>query len=67
MAEDFEHLREKSVRSSSVYEDMDGLEGSGGGGILSQFSPIQRLILAVLVLLDIIVVGFVILSITNII
>lgn len=67
MAEDFEHLREKSVRSSSVYEDIDGFDESRGSGILSQFSPIQRLILALLVLLDIIVVGFVILSITNII
>lgn len=65
MTDEFEELRERSMRNSSVYEDLD-VETSSSGGFLSQFTPIQRLILAVLLLIDIIVVIYVILSITGI-
>ncbi len=65
--DDFDQLRERSKRSSAVHDDMDDFGSSRGGGFASQFSPIQRLILAVLVLLDVFVVGFVLLSIMGVI
>ncbi|MBK8433180.1 MAG: hypothetical protein IPL28_18620 [Chloroflexi bacterium] len=70
MADDFDldQFRQRSERRASTqaeveYED----EGSSGGGFLSQFSPVQRLVLALLVLANIVVIGFVVLSIVGII
>lgn len=60
--DEFDRLRQKTARASAVYDDMEYEEleeevGGRGGGFLGQFSPQQRLILAVLLLLDILVIG----------
>jgi hypothetical protein len=60
--DEFDRLREKTVRTSAVYDEMEYEEveaEESSGGFISQFSPTQRLILALLLLLDIaaIVVG----------
>ncbi len=62
----FDQLRDKTVRGETVDnnlaadEDMVAEENtsSSGGFSLDQFSPGQRLVLAILVILDIIVIGF---------
>ena len=66
----FDQLRDKSVRGETVdnnlaadediMEDVvaEGNTSSGGGFSLDQFSPGQRLVLAILVILNIIVIGF---------
>ncbi len=56
MDEELDSLREKSTRASSVYDDLEG-EGDSSGGILSKYSPSQRLILALLLFLDIVAVA----------
>lgn len=53
--EDEEQLRRISARTSSSQEEMDD---SGSGYSWRGFSPAQRLILAILVLLNILVIGF---------
>jgi hypothetical protein len=55
MDDDLDSLREKTIRASSVYDDLEGeAEGGGGiGGTFSGFSPLQRLILVLLVFLDV--------------
>lgn len=60
--DEFDQLRQKSVRGESLDDDLDSddaffseEESSGGSGFAwSSFSPSQRLILALLVLLNII-------------
>lgn len=61
--EDEEQLRRISARVSSSHEEMD--DGSSGGYSWRGFSPAQRLILAILVLLNIIVIGFGIMVVTG--
>ena len=63
MDDELDSLREKSTRASSVYDDLEGEEEStsSGGGFLSQYTAGQRLILAVLLLLDIVALACVIL------
>ena len=58
--EEFERLREKSMRSSTAYSEMEEPSGSSSG-----LTPSQRLIIAFLVLLNILVIGFGILVITG--
>ena len=53
MDEELDSLREKSTRASSVYDDLEGEEESGGG-FLSKYSPSQRLLLALLIFLDVV-------------
>lgn len=62
--DEFEELRQRSARASTAYEDMSLEEGSKKGGALSlsQFTPGQRLVLAILVLLNVIVGGIAILA-----
>lgn len=60
--EDEEQLRRIAARASSSHEEMDD---GGSGYSWRGFSPVQRLILAVLVLLNIIVIGFGILVVTG--
>ena len=57
-----DRLRQKSTRVSTSYNAID--EG-GSGSAWRSFSPAQRLILAVLVLLNILVIGFGILVVTG--
>jgi len=66
----FEQLRQKSARSGSMYDEMeaDGAGQSGGGSSFSwsSFSSGQRLVLALLIVIDIIAIGFGVLVMTGI-
>ncbi len=62
--DEFDHLRRKSTRGGSLDDDLDSDETffsdegngrSGGGFAWSSFTPGQRLILALLVLLNIVI------------
>lgn len=59
------NLREKSARTTAVYEDVDDIP-ENEGGVLSRFTPTQRLILAVLALVDVVVIAIVLLVITGV-
>ena len=67
MDDELDSLREKSTRASSVYDDLEGDEQpeSSGGGFLSQYTAGQKLILALLLLIDVVALAFVILVITD--
>ena len=54
--EELESLREKSVRASTVYDELEAEERSRAGAMSSvrSFTPRQRVILAFLLLLDVI-------------
>ena len=65
--DEFEQLRQKSMRTSASHEAVEEEISTRSTGVLSKFSPSQRLILAVLLLADIIVVGLVLLVMTNVI
>lgn len=56
--DEFDRLREKTARTSAVYDEMEyeELEEERGGGFLGQFSPQERLVLTLLLLLDIVVI-----------
>ncbi len=65
----FEQLRQKSARSGSMYDDMeaDGAGQSGGSSFSwSSFSSGQRLILALLIVIDIVAIGFGVLVVTGV-
>ncbi|HSM56020.1 MAG TPA: hypothetical protein VK879_07695 [Candidatus Sulfomarinibacteraceae bacterium] len=58
--DEFDRLREKTARTSAVYDDMeldDEFEDEEPQGFFSQITPGQRLILLVLLLLDIVVIA----------
>lgn len=62
---DFDQMRQQSERSESIYGDMETMDegadaGARGGSrfSLGNFTPGQRLILVLLVLLDIVAIGF---------
>lgn len=72
----FEHLRDKTVRGETLDNTLAAEEdvlieepasSRGSGFSLDQFTPGQRLVLAILVILDIIVIGFGLLVVLNII
>lgn len=67
MDDELDSLREKSTRASSVYDDLEGDEqlASGDGGLLSRYTGPQKLILAILLLIDIVALACVILVWTN--
>ena len=58
----FEQLRRKSARSGSMYDDMEsdneGQSSDGSSFSWSSFSSGQRLVLALLIVLDILAIGF---------
>jgi hypothetical protein len=65
----FEQLRQKSARSGSMYDDMeaDGAgQSSNSSFSWSSFSSGQRLVLALLIVLDIVAIGFGVLVVTGI-
>ncbi len=67
--DEFEELRQRSARAGTVYEDMDFEEDAstkGSSFSLNQFTPGQRMVLAVLVLLNVIVGGVAILALTGV-
>ncbi len=60
---DFDHLRSKTARTSSTYDEMDMTlddldSGSQLDFALSNFTTSQKLILLALLMLDIVAVGF---------
>ena len=71
--DEFDSLRRKSARASTVYEDMEvadddpGTAGSStsSGGLLGRFSPVQGLVLAVLLLINLIAIFVLILVFTG--
>jgi hypothetical protein len=67
--DEFGHLRRKSARVGSAYGETmveDEMTTSSSGGFsLGNFTPAQRLVLAILVFLDILAIGFGILVITG--
>ena len=65
MDEDFDSLREKSARTSSVYDDIEGGEDEERSGGLRSLTAQQRLILALLLFIDIVALACAILVITG--
>jgi len=67
----FEQLRRKSARSGSMYDDMEsdgaGQASSSSSFSWSSFSSGQRLVLALLIVLDILAIGFGLMVVANII
>jgi hypothetical protein len=63
MDDELDSLREKSTRASSVYDDLEGeeLQETSSGGLLSRYTGPQKLILAVLLLVDVVALALVIL------
>ena len=58
--DEFDRLRQKSARTSNIYDDLEFDEGLGleeRDGFFDQINPQQRLILAVLLLIDIVVIA----------
>jgi hypothetical protein len=59
--DEFDQLRRSSARSETMFNDLateeTSTKSSGSSFSLSNFSPGQRLVLAILVVLDILVVG----------
>ena len=59
--DEFDMLRQKTVRTESTYSGMDTSDdefSSGSGFSLSNFTSSQKLILLALLLLDVVAVGF---------
>ncbi|MCA9974647.1 MAG: hypothetical protein KC413_02820, partial [Anaerolineales bacterium] len=59
--DEFDMLRQKTVRTESTYSGMDTSDDEFGGGSrfsLSSFTTSQKLILLSLLMLDIVAVGF---------
>jgi hypothetical protein len=56
MDEELENLREKSARTSTIYDELEveGEESSGSGISLSDLTPQQRFIVAFLLFLNVI-------------
>lgn len=67
--DEFEQLRQKSARSGSMYDEMEADtqgQSSGSSFSWSSFSSGQRLVLALLIVLDILAIGFGVLVLTGI-
>jgi hypothetical protein len=60
--DEFEQLRQKTARSGSMYDEMEtdghGNAGSGSSFAWSSFGSGQRLVLAFLIVVDILAIGF---------
>ncbi|MCA9970618.1 MAG: hypothetical protein KC425_10410 [Anaerolineales bacterium] len=68
--DEFDRLRQQSARASAAQDDLTyevERSSSSGGFSLSQFSPGQRLVLGILVLLNVIVGGVALLALVGII
>lgn len=68
--DEFEELRQRSARAGTVYEEVSFSEEGGAKGSafsLNQFTPGQRLVLALLVLLNVIVGGIAVLALAGVI
>lgn len=60
--DEFEQLRQKTTRTGSMYDEMEtdssGQSGGGSSFAWSNFSSGQRLVLALLIVVDILAIGF---------
>lgn len=63
--DDFDRLRRKSTLASSVYDDMSYEDESGGGSPLSGLTPLQVIILALLLILDVVALGALVMIVTG--
>jgi hypothetical protein len=60
MEDEFESLRKKSTRSSTIYEEMEAEDSGGAGGLggfIARLSPGQRMLLSFLVFINILALG----------
>jgi hypothetical protein len=58
MEDEFENLRKKSTRSSTIYEEMDtGGQATGLRGFVAGLTPGQRLLLSFLLFVNILAIG----------
>lgn len=70
MEDEFESLRKKSTRSSTIYEEMeveDGSEGSAFSQFIAGLTPGQRLLLSLLLFANVVMLGFACLVISGVI
>ena len=58
--DEFEGLREKSARRAAAYEAVD-IYDDEERGFFERMTPMQRLILAIVLVIDVIIIGYVIL------
>ncbi|MFK7801248.1 MAG: hypothetical protein AB8G95_06435 [Anaerolineae bacterium] len=58
--DEFEGLRAKSARRAAAYESVDIIDDEQSG-VLDRFTPMQKMILAIFLVVDVIVIGFVLL------
>ena len=58
--DEFEGLRAKSARRAAAFEAVEVIDGERSG-ILDRFTPMQKMILAIFLVIDVIVIGFVLL------
>ena len=65
--DDLDSLREKSTRTSDVYDDLEAEDGGGLSAAIRGFTPTQRLILALLIFIDVLACACAILFITGVI
>lgn len=65
-SDEFEDLRAKSARRAAAYESVDVID-SDEVGILDRFTPMQRMILAIFLVVDVIIIAFVLLIIVGVI
>ncbi len=65
--DDFDQLRRKSARTSATYEEMELDDESESGLSIRQLSPVQRLLLAILLLLNVVVIAVIALLLLNVI
>ena len=59
--DEFDALRERSARRAAAYEDVEFSYDDEEKGFLDQFTSGQKLILAVFLILDILIIGYVLL------
>jgi hypothetical protein len=58
MEDEFESLRKKSTRSSTIYEEMDaGGQATGLRGFVGGLTPGQRLLLSFLLFVNVLALG----------
>ncbi len=58
--DEFDGLREKSARRAAAYEAVDFYDEEESG-FFDRVTPMQRLILAIVLVVDVIIIGYVIL------
>ena len=57
MEDELETLREKSTRTSTIYDDIEAEDRSESSGLLGGMTPQQRFILALLLFINILAIA----------